>query len=168
MKRMRDLVPWRSTGTPAALRHEPELFRSLRREMDRLFDDFFTEPLARLSPFGERVRAFSPTINVEETDSDLVVTAELPGLEPNQVNISLTEDALTISGEKKSREERKEGRYYYSESTEGAFERVIPFGGMEVDPDRVQASMKQGCLTIVLPKTETERRTARKVSIRTE
>ena len=169
MKRIRELVPWTSSGSSVPVLRESDIFSSLHREMNRLFEDVFSSFGVNRSPYIDAGRTFTPRVNVEETDGDLIVTAEVPGLEEKDINISLANDALTISGEKQQREERREGKgIYYSETLHGAFERTIPLRNIEIDPDRVQAVMKNGCLTITLPKTESEKRTARKVSIKTE
>lgn len=120
-------------------------FGSLQREIDRVFEDF-----ARGWP---TLRDFdlSPRMDVTELDNQILVTAELPGLEDKDVKVELADDVLTISGEKRAeKEERNEGRYLVERSY-GRFSRSIqlPDG---IKPEDIKASMSKGVLTVTLPK----------------
>ena len=162
---VRDLIPWnrdqgRGMMTPASDVSSP--FVTLHREMNRLFDDVF-RGVDRDVPqlFG---RANWPNIDLAETDTEYKVTAELPGLEEKDVELTLRDNALTISGEKRDeREEKNEGRYY-AERFVGRFSRTIPLP-VEVDADKVGAAFKNGVLTVVLPKSEQARETAKRIPI---
>ena len=135
------------------------LFGSLQREVDRLFDDF-----ARSSVSSNGAGMLMPSIDVSETDKEIEVVAELPGLERKDVDISLENDVLTIRGEKKveskaddkdnkdkEKEKAKAKAYHVAERTYGVFYRVIqlPPG---IDPSKVQATMSEGVLKITIPK----------------
>lgn len=163
----RDLSPWsRATGLTSFGGRDP--FQSFRREMDRLFDDFFTpgEPrsFAPGQPPAQTLGAF-PRIDVHEGDQAYTVTAEVPGMDPKDVQLDLRENALIISGEKRSeRKEEDKGRRY-SERMYGRFERVIPFDG-EVDLDRVEATHANGILTITLPKAAQARDRSRRIEVK--
>jgi len=126
-----------------------ELF-SLRDELDRIFDRF-------LAPLEVETRelAWTPSIDMYETDKELVIKAELPGLNSKDIDITLTDDTLTIKGEKKESEEVKGENYYRKESRYGAFHRVIQLP-VPVKKEDVKASFKDGVLEIRLPKAETE------------
>jgi HSP20 family protein len=128
-------------------------FGSLHREIDRLFDEF-----ARgLGIPGANLNNLVPKMDVAETDKEIEVTAELPGLERKDVDISLEDNMLVIRGEKKiEKEEKKEEKdesknYHVAERSYGVFYRVIelPKG---VDPSRIQATMSNGVLKVTIPK----------------
>jgi HSP20 family protein len=118
--------------------------------MDRLLDDFFGETGLMLA--SEEWTAFSPRVDVAEDDKRVRVSAELPGLNAKDIDVNLSGDVLTISGEKKQeREERAENRYRMERSF-GVFRRSIPLP-CEVDADKAEAIFEKGVLTITLPKT---------------
>jgi HSP20 family protein len=118
----------------------------LHSEMDDLFDSFF-RGLDR--PFGG-YKAW-PAIDVAEEENAIVVRAEIPGCKPEDVDISVYGNTLTISGEKKHEEEKKEKGYYHVESSYGSFRRELTLP-TEVDPEKVEAACKDGVLSITLPK----------------
>lgn len=120
---------------------------SLREAMDRLFDDSFTRPLG----IGEV--AGMPVIDLYQTGDDVVVKASLPGLNADDVQISVTGDVLTLHGEFKQEEEKKEATYHLHEHRYGSFERSIRLPG-EVQTDKAKADFENGILTITLPKSE--------------
>src|SRR5579884_951787 len=161
MNKLRDLVPWRGNQEKSVpVRRETDPVTSLHREVNRVFDSFFSclgiEPFRQIS---EQFAAFSPRIDVDERDNEVRITAEVPGMDAQDIQLTLRDDALVLSGEKRHEEERNEGSgTYYRESSYGAFERVIPLGGIEVDTDKVKATLKKGRLSVVLPKTEITRR----------
>lgn len=121
---------------------------ALRKEVDSLFDNFGSDIFSSANEV--RIRS-----NVSETDKEFCVTAELPGLTEDDVDISVTGDRIIIKGEKRSeKEDRKDekGRQFHRiERTSGAFERmmVLPFN---IDPDTVHAVVKDGVLTVTIPK----------------
>jgi HSP20 family protein len=128
------------------------LFGSLQREIDRLIDDF-----AR-GNFGLLTQAQAnliPQIDVSETDKEIEITAELPGLERKDVEISVEDGTLTIRGEKKvetkEKEDDKNKSYHVSERSYGVFYRLVqlPAG---VDPASIQATMSKGVLKVTIPK----------------
>ena len=95
---------------------------------------------------------FSPRMDVSETDKEIVVSAELPGLADEDIDVSLSLGMLTISGEKKQEKEKKGRNYYHVERSYGSFQRSIPLPA-EVDTNQVDAVFKKGVLTVTLPKT---------------
>ncbi|MEM9472854.1 MAG: Hsp20/alpha crystallin family protein [Pseudomonadota bacterium] len=128
----------------------PGMFGSLHDEIDRVFHDF-TQSVG-LTPGRTNGNALmSPVINVAETDKALEITAELPGVDQEDVNVTVTDNRLTILAEKKAEEEDKSKDYHVVERSYGRFTRSmsLPFG---VDPDKVDAQFKNGILTVVLPK----------------
>ena len=102
--------------------------------------------------FASLLDRVSPPINIEETDDDIIVVAELPGLEKDDFTVDMSNGQLRIRGEKKQSTETKEGGYYYAETRYGAFARTMPLP-CEVDVDHAKAIYKQGVLRITLPKT---------------
>lgn len=147
---VRDLVPW-SRGdrerSPAARSDSLNPFMSLHREMNRLFDDVFRG-------FDDS-RLFAgrsgwPSVDVEETEKECRVTAELPGLEERDVEVLLQDGLLTIRGEKRLESENRNRTY--SERFYGRFERQIPLD-RDVDDSAVNATFKNGVLTVTVPKS---------------
>jgi HSP20 family protein len=140
-------------------------FVSFLQEMEKMIDDFFRD-FERVSP-SEKGGAFSPKVDVLDTDKQVTVTAELPGLGEDDVELTLTSDALTISGEKKAEKEDKGKGYYRLERSYGAFSRTVPLPS-EVEADKADAKFKKGILTIILPKTEKAQQEAKKISVKME
>jgi HSP20 family protein len=132
---------------------------AFRRQVDRLFDDFAV-PSLRFGSSG-----LVPEVDYAETDKDVIVTVELPGVDAKDVDISLTDGALTIRGEKKSERDEKKAHYRLTERSYGAFERTmrIPDG---VDADKVRADFENGVLRVTLPKTEASRAKSRKIEVK--
>jgi HSP20 family protein len=147
---MRDLIPWgrNQQTTPSRYREEGDPFMTLHREMNRLFDDVFRG--FDVTPFGGSRMANWPNVEVVETDKDIKISAELPGLEEKDVEVLMNDGILTIRGEKRSEVEDKERAF--SERYYGHFERRIPLA-WEVDEDRVEATFDNGVLTVTMPKT---------------
>ena len=164
----RELTPWGRGGlTP----YGRDPFTSFRNEIDRLFEDFFTPAAGEGRQFagaGQPVPALvRPSIDVDETEQAYRVSVELPGLTEKDVELNLRDNALTISGEKRSeREEEKAGRRY-AERSYGRFERTIPFP-TEVDPERVDAMFRNGVLTVTLPKHEKAQEKTRRIEVRSQ
>ena len=130
---------------PISRRHGNGLSR-LHNEMDDLFDGFF-RGLDR--PFSG-YKAW-PAIDVAEEKDSIVVRAEVPGCKAEDINISVYGNKLTISGEKKLDEEKKEKGYYHVESTYGSFRRELTLSA-DVDQDKIEATCKDGVLSVTLPK----------------
>jgi HSP20 family protein len=120
--------------------------------MNRLFDEPFFRPFDRW-PWGEEgVRTLA--LDVYETDEDLVVEAPLPGLQPNEVDISVVNNTLTIKGEmKEDKEKTEKGKYYWHEHRYETVQRTITLP-VEVDADKAKAVFKDGLLKLTLPKLE--------------
>jgi HSP20 family protein len=120
---------------------------TLREAMDRLFDDAFTRPLSVSGVSG------LPSIDLYQTEDDVVVKAALPGLKAEDVHISITADVLTLSGEFKQDSDQKEVTYHIREQRQGMFERSIMLP-TDVQTDKAKADFENGILSIVLPKAE--------------
>ncbi|MCX5886891.1 MAG: Hsp20/alpha crystallin family protein [Proteobacteria bacterium] len=144
------LVPWKPFDE----------FTTFRREMDRLWDRFFSERPA----LDMLEKGWEPTMDITETKSDLIVKAELPGIDPKEIDISLTGDTLTIKGEKQQEKEEKEENYYRIERSYGIFSRTIKLP-MSVQNDRIKASYQHGVLKITLPKSEEAKQKQIKIKV---
>jgi HSP20 family protein len=120
---------------------------TLREAMDRLFDDAFTRPLSLGSV------PTSPAIDMYQTDNEVVVKATLPGLKPEDVDITVTGDTLTLRGEYKQESEQKNARYHIREQRSGSFERTLRLP-TDVKADRAHADFENGVLTISMPIAE--------------
>ena len=120
---------------------------SLRDAMDRLFDDAFTRPLSIKDAWSV------PAIDMYQTDDEIVVKAALPGIKSDEVQINITGEVLTLKGEVKQNEEKKEKAWHIREQRYGSFERsvVLP---TDVVADKAKAEFENGILTITLPKAE--------------
>jgi HSP20 family protein len=165
---MRDLIPWGRSRTPQRYGEQRwedgSPFLTLRREMDRLFDEAF-----RGFGFGGHLALSNgglgfgwPHVEIADRDKEIRVTAELPGLDEKDVEIQVDDDVLTISGEKRTEADDEDRRY--SERYYGRFERRIALPA-EVDEDRAKASFRNGVLTVTLPKTERARQSVKRIPI---
>ncbi|HZY12804.1 MAG TPA: Hsp20/alpha crystallin family protein [Beijerinckiaceae bacterium] len=159
---MRDLIPWGRERNPVPSLYGNEQaspFLTLHREMNRLFDETFRDFGA--PSLSGRMPAW-PSVEVTETDKDMRVAAELPGLEGKDVEVLMEDGALTIRGEKKSEVDDKERQF--SERYYGRFERRIPLG-FEVEAEKVGADFKNGVLTVTLPKSAKAQAAAKRIAI---
>jgi len=138
-------------------------FLSLHREMNRLFDDVFRGNLAEGEGSGQAAQGGSiipARMNVSETENEFRITAELPGVTEQDVDVRLDDDMLTIRGEKRSEQKDEKENYHFVERSFGSFQRSLrlPFA---VDPEQVQARFENGILTVTLPKTQQQERSRR-------
>lgn len=156
---LRDLIPFNGGSRDVGFRRsETNPFLALHREMNRLFDDAFRA--FDIAPLSSQSIGW-PSVEVNETDKEVKIVAELPGLEEKDVNVELHDGLLTISGEKKSETEDKERRF--SERYYGRFERSVPVG--EVEQDKVAAAFKNGVLTVTLPKAPAAQQKVKRIAI---
>ena len=119
-------------------------FVALQQEIDRVFDGFSTA-------FGRTAKDLAPTMDIAETDKDIEVTVELPGMQEKDVQLNLTDNVLTIRGEKKNEREETKKDYHLIERSYGSFTRsvALPAG---VDADQIRAEMTKGVLKIAVTK----------------
>ena len=156
-------------AVPAAA--APDVFRSFRTEMDRLFDRFTTGfgwPSLALpsfpAPFAGNGFA-TPAVDVTEDEKAYRIAAELPGMDETDVEVALSGDTLTIKGEKRQEKEAKEPNFYLAERSYGSFQRAfaLPDG---IDRDKIDASFAKGVLTVTLPKTAEVQQQAKKIAVK--
>lgn len=143
-------------------------FPALRglRSVDELFEDLWRGFGAGLAG-GETLPAFSPRIDVRETDEAIVLSAELPGLEEKDFEVCIDDDVLTLKGEKRSEHQEAREGHRYVETRSGAFQRRLRLPA-EVDPDAVKASFRNGVLTVTVPKPEEAIPGVRRVPVSSE
>ena len=146
---MRSLLP--------TLRRHDWLVRPDRDFFDSFFDDF------RLPQMRDEDRAWMPVFDMSETDKELVLKVEVPGMDSKDINLTLSDGCLTISGEKKHEEKEEKEHYHRTERRYGAFCRNVALPA-NVDPDKIDATYKDGVLTVTLPKTESAK--TRKIEIK--
>ena len=145
------LIPWRSKLRERGS-EETSPLAALRTEVDRLFDSFIREPLGGLDWSFGGGRPWSPAIDVAENDAEVMIRAELPGIEPEDLEVSVSANQLVLSGEKKESREEQGKDFYHSERRFGAFRRSVPLP-QGVDPEKVEAEYTNGVLTIHLKKS---------------
>lgn len=162
----KSLVPWKNnrSQTPALREDYFDPFVTFRREMDRMFDHFFDGFPGRA---GNGPGAIAPAIDLDETDKEMVITAELPGVTDKDIEVSLAGDVLTIKGEKKTETEEKKGGSYYTERRYGSFARSLrlPF---EVKDEDVDAKFKDGVLKIRVPKPAEMHSQVRRIDVKAQ
>jgi HSP20 family protein len=136
-------------------------FNAFRREMDRLFESFGREVGWPAPGTGA---AMAPSIDVSETESELKIEADLPGVDQKDVDVVISDNILTIKGEKKSEKEEKKKDFHLVERSYGSFSRslALPFA---VDPSQAKATFKNGVLSITLPKPAEVQAKAKKIAI---
>jgi HSP20 family protein len=167
---IRDLIPWsrQENRLPATISAEHDRtdhpLLSLHREVNRLFEDVFRG--FGVPSLGGLDRSLSwPNLELGETEKEVRITAELPGIEEKDVDITVEEDLLTLRGEKKSQVEDKDRGY--TERSYGRFERLIglPRG---IERDKASATFKNGVLTVILPKSEAANENVRRIPVNAE
>jgi len=158
---LRDLITWGrdQPSVPSRRGEEVSPFLTLHREMNRLFDDVFNN-IGAPSLLG-RMPAW-PSVEVVQSDKDVRVSAELPGLDEKDVEVLVDDDVLTIRGEKRAETEDKERRF--TERYYGRFERVIPLP-FAVEEDKAEASFNNGVLTVTLPRSAKAEDRAKRIAI---
>lgn len=150
--RLTDLTPWKWNEKNQLSRTGTDPFAALQREMNQLLEGFFEDsPLKMMSQKGGVLAA--PKLDLSETEKELHVSVELPGMKEDDLDVEFTGDALRIRGEKKDERDEKQHNFHRIERSFGMFERIVPIP-KEVDREKVQATFKNGVLHITLPKME--------------
>jgi HSP20 family protein len=168
-------MPVRNEGKATDRPAEWRPFESLRREVDRLFEDFqlgsWRSPFGRsvfdVQPFwrGEIGWGKAPAVDIVDKGNAYEITAELPGMDESNIDVKFADGTLTIKGEKRDEKEEKKKEYCLSERRYGSFQRSfgVPDG---VDADKIEANFKNGVLTVTLPKTPQGQRSEKKIAIK--
>lgn len=137
---------------------------SLREAMNRLFDESIWDPFdhfGSLWPSNDE-EGFIPRVDISESEQEVTVTADVPGVDPDKIEIEVDEDSLVVSGESEREEKEEKKSYYCLEREYGQFRRVISLPA-RIDPEKVKAQVKDGVLAIKLPKIEESKRRRVKV-----
>jgi HSP20 family protein len=152
------------------LKAEPTRALSPLEEMERWFEDVFKRPFSLMRPswfprlrFPE-IEEITPTVDVFEEGDDVVVKAELPGMGKENIDVKVTDDTITISGEKKKEEKVEKKNYYRMERSYGSFTRSLRLPA-EVQSEKSTAKFKEGVLEVRIPKTEEAKKKEKKVMI---
>lgn len=160
---LRDMIP-RKRDDEMRRAEDQSPFYSLQHEMNRMFDrfarDFGEESLLEDEEPGQ----FMPSVDVSETEKEIHVTAEIPGMEEKDLDVTLSGSRLLIRGEKKEEKEEKDKQFVRRESSWGSFQRAIPLPA-EIDEDKIQASYDKGVLKINLPKSPEAQKAQKKIEI---
>ena len=165
---IRDLIQGNFLKKNVPVRREEWIspFYSLQKEINRIFDNFFSE-ITSDRFFGDSGGIFIPSVDIKEKEKEIIVTAELPGMDADDIEINISDDVLTLRGEKKEDKEEKDSSFYRRECFYGSFHRDIPLP-VEIDPDKVEADFKRGVLKIRLPKKPESERKAKKIQVKTK
>ena len=157
-----DLIPWGRGGSVPAQRFadESDPFLALWREMNRTLDNFMRGFGSSPSPTRFGTFGAWPHVEVNESDKDVTVRAELPGMDEKDVEVSLHDGVLTLKGEKKS----ETNGAVYTERWHGQFQRSLQVGP-DIDPEQVSASFKNGVLTVILAKRPEAQRPVKRIPI---
>ncbi|MHC5211324.1 MAG: Hsp20/alpha crystallin family protein [Planctomycetota bacterium] len=163
-----NIIPWKNKGKLGSQATD-EVADPFRPDFDRMVERFFDEPWGLFSGNaaspGTAPASFLPSLDVSETDDDVLVRAELPGLDPKEIDIQISDDVLTITGEKKSHQERRSENLFHSERRFGQFRRSVRLPS-RVDADKVSAAYEAGILTVSLPRSAEAR--PRRIEVRSD
>lgn len=160
------ILPINRKSDRLATRRESESpMLAIQNEMNRMFDQFFTDPFQMMPARFNLQAEFFPRLDISESEKEFTINAELPGMDEKDIQITLEKGSLILSGEKKSESEEKEKTYHRIERSYGSFQRVIPFD-TELDEDNASATFKNGILTITLPKAADAVKKSRKIEIK--
>jgi HSP20 family protein len=164
-------VPVEVKKTSPAQTNVPDVWHSFRGEMDRLFDRFGFPSLRRMFDIEPSWRSASsfgfaaPAIDMSEDERAYRISAELPGINAKDIDVSVSGDTLVLKGEKRQEKEEKDKNYHFSERTYGSFQRSFQLPS-SVDRDKVAADFSKGVLTITLPKTAEAQKPVKKIAVR--
>jgi HSP20 family protein len=158
---LRDLIPWKRNKEMNLEKGQSHPLQQLHWGIDRLFDDFMDNwDWPAMTEEG----VLSPRTDVSETDKEITVTAEMPGLDETNIDVSLERGSLVIRGQKESKTEDKEKSYYHVERAYSSFYRAIPLP-CEIEDKKIKATYKKGLLTVHLPKAPDANRPRKQIEI---
>lgn len=164
-------VPVEVKKAPPAPATAPDIWQSFRGEMDRLFDRFGFPSLRRvfdIEPSWRSASSFgfsAPAIDMSEDERAYKISAELPGIDAKDIEVSVSGDTLVLKGEKRQEKEEKDKNYHFSERSYGSFQRSFQLPS-SVDRNKVAADFSKGVLTITLPKTAEAKKPVKKIEVR--
>ncbi|MGC8658738.1 MAG: Hsp20/alpha crystallin family protein [Desulfomonilaceae bacterium] len=158
---MRSLIPWK-WGTSESAPSETAV-TEFKKEVDDLFSRFFGSE--GWLPSGYFAKGFMPALDVSETDENVLVKAELPGVDPKEIEVNISGQTLTIKGEKKEDREEKTESLHRIERSYGSFYRAINLP-CEVNEEKIEATFKDGVLNLKMPKTEPSKKRTIKIDVK--
>lgn len=167
----KNLIPWKNKKEVAHKNEDP--FMSFHKELDTMFNHFlrdFEAPgfaFPSLNRF-EKGWMKEPDMDVNENEKEIRITADLPGIDEKDLDVSLEGNLLTVKGEKKEEKTSKQSRVHVTERHYGSFVRRITVPFDRIDSGKISASMKKGVLTVVLPKIKDRQEKQKKIAIQTE
>lgn len=156
--------------TKEVAKTEPARAISPFEEMERRFEDFFRKPFSLIGPTWwprlgiPELEEITPTVDIYEEAGDVVIKADLPGMKKENIDVNISGDTVTISGEKKKEEKVEKKNYYSIERSYGSFKRTFRMPA-EVQADKAKANFKDGVLELRVPKTEEAKKKEKKVAI---
>ncbi len=157
MWNLRRNLPWN--------RREEESGRNPLMSLQQEIDDIFTNFWRRSPRMPNLFTGTEPSTDVSETDDEVEVSIELPGMDEKDIEVNISDEMLTVRGEKKAEREEKKKDYYLSERTYGSFHRAVPLPP-GINTDKAEATFKKGVLTIRLPKTEEAKSRMRRIEVK--
>lgn len=165
---IKDLIPWtrnKQEVSPRDGHFDETPLLSLQRDINRVFDDFWHQFERPSLGWNGGLGNGAPRTDVSETDDDVDISIELPGLSEKDVEVNVTDDVLTIRGERKEEKEDKSRGYHVSERSYGSFHRMVPLPP-GVDTDKAEANFKNGLLTVHFPKTPEAKAKVKRIEVR--
>ncbi len=165
---LRNLIPWSRPRTAVPVRRERGVSMTpwgdgLERMMREFMPDWGMMPFGE---FPEWEESFLPKVSVAEDEKGMTVSAELPGMDEKDVEVSISGDTLTLRGEKRDEHEEREGETYRSERWYGTFRREIPLSG-DYDPDKAEATFSKGVLTVSMPRKPEAQSHRKRIEVKT-
>ena len=153
-----------SKNLPMRRENDKHPLARLQHDMNQVFDRFFGD--FRISPFQDRDFMSFPKVDIKENKKEVLVSAELPGMEVDDIDISLNDNVLTLRGEKKQESKDERENYYHMECSYGSFNRNIVLPG-DVESDNVKAEFKNGILKVSMTKKPEDQQKAKRIEIKT-
>ncbi len=147
-----------------------DMFSNLHNEIDRVFNQFRDSTMSYPGTSllsGNGMQRLQPRVDISETDGLIQVEAELPGVELADVEVSVTNESLVIEGRKSTESEKKEKNYHLVERSQGQFVRRIPLG-FDVDADKINATFKNGVLTVAIRKPEEQANRKKRIEVKSD
>ena len=167
--RVSDLIPWKQTrGSESAVRNGRDPVAALQSDVNRAFADFLrivNLPMASWSAAAAADGGAAVQVDVEETDKEVRVSAELPGINEDDIDVRVSDGMLVISGEKRADRKVDEDGYVLHERSFGRVERALPVPD-GIDADAAQATFKNGVLTVTIPKTAQAQSSAKRIPVK--
>jgi len=162
---IRDLIPWRRSSRELERPRYGDPFSRFQDEMNRLFDDFFQGVAPRRSDWTRELGQFEPSVNIHESEKEVRISAEIPGMDQKDIEVELTEGGLSIRGEKKLEHEEEKDGYRTVERSYGSFQRHIPLPP-ELDTEKANAEYKNGVLNVTVPKRPEAESKKKKIEVK--